>query len=431
LLGLAFVVCAAWKRSRTDVSAALKVGGRGSAPGSAGGKTLTALVLVQLIFATVLLACTGLMIKGFSGVTDLYAPLDAVHVVGMRISLPERDYAGDAAVRTFYRQLLQEVAALPGVDAVGAIANPPASNVDSPRAAFVREGQQGLAAAGERASADLQVVGADIFGALRMPLLSGRSFLPSDDERSIPVAVISRTLAAQFWAGENAIGQRIRLDGSAADAAWITIIGVAEDVKQNWWDAAPRPVIYSSYLQTPKRVLELEVRCSRDPTQLIPSLRDAVRRVDGSVSLASAQSLDGSIADSLAPLRILRTLMTLFGMFAAVLSAIGIYALLSHSVTVRTHEFGVRSAVGATRVDLLRLVFAQNLRFAALGVCLGLPIAFILSTTMRATLPGMVNFDAASFFGFALLLTIVAMAAGYGPARRATLVDPNDTLRSS
>lgn len=424
------VTFTAWKSSRVPVAASLKEGGRDSAPGARSGRTLAALVVLQLVFATALLTCTGLLIDGFMRLSDLYARLDASHVVGMRISLPERDYADDSAVRAFYGQLLQDVAAQPGIESVGAITNPPASNVDSPRAALVTETNQGLTA-DERDSADVQAVGGDIFGALHLPVQQGRGFAPSDDERAAPVALISRTLAARSWPGDSAIGKRIRLGEASNEAPWVTIVGIVDDVKQNWWDSVPRPVVYTPYLQTPKRVMELEVRSARDPLQLVPAIRESVRRLSPSAALVSAQPLQASIADSLAPLRILRTLMSLFGALATILAAIGVFGILAHSVARRMHEFGVRSALGARRADLLRLVFAQNVRFCVLGICLGLPVAFLASTALRNALPGFIGFDAPSFLGLALLVTLAAFAAGLSPALRAMRVDPSETLRGS
>jgi predicted lysophospholipase L1 biosynthesis ABC-type transport system permease subunit len=277
----------------------------------------------------------------------------------------------------------------------------------------------------------MQVVAGAVFRTLHLPVLQGRDFESGDDENTAPVALVSRTLAARSWPGDSAVGKRIRLGSAISDAPWIAIVGVVDDVKQNWWDSAPRPVVYVPYLQTPRRVMEIEVRGVGDPQQLVPGIRAAVRVLSPSAALVSAQPLDASIADSLAPLRILRLLMSLFGTFATVLAAIGVFGILTHSVARRMHEFGVRAALGAKRADLLRLVFAQTIRFSVLGLGLGLPVAFIATTAMRDALPGFIGFDAASFFGFALLLAVAALAAGMSPALRAMRVDPSETLRAS
>jgi putative ABC transport system permease protein len=425
-VGLLFALGAAWHSSASDVNRVLKQHNRGA--GSRRGFFRSSLVVAQVAFAAVLLVGAGLMVQGFFRLANVYKTFDPGSALSMKVRLPEQHYKDDAAIRSFYQQFLQRVSALPGVQFAGVVTNPPASNVNSGRSLFTMEGQTVLRES-EAPSADVQSVSADFFRSLRIPVLQGRSVSNQDGADSPRVAVISRTMAARFWPDRAPIGQRIKIGPPASTASWTTIVGVVEDVKQNWWDGEPRPVIYRSYLQEPRRAMNLVVRTSLDSHGIASPLRDAGRSLDSDISFASLTTMESEVSDSLAPIRILGILMVVFGAVSIALSALGIYGLLAHSVAQRTHEFGVRMALGAQRQDVLRLVIGQSWKLALIGLALGLPAAYLLVRAMASTLYGVIAPNVTVFVVLSIALILVAVVAGYLPARRATGVDPMLALR--
>lgn len=425
IVGLLFALGASWRSGASDLNRVLKEGAR--AGGQRRGRLRKTLVTAQIAFAAVLLAGAALMVQGFFRLAHIYKTFDPGNVLTMEITLPDQRYDDDAKVRSFQQQLLERVAALPGVQSAGTITNPPASNVDSVRSLFAIEGQTILRES-EAPSADLQSVSPDFFRALRIPVLRGRDVTDHDGFGAPLVAVISRTMAARFWPGVSPIGVRIKIGAPGSQENWTTIVGVVEDVKQNWWDNVPRPVIYRPFAQVPKRWINFAIRTSFDPSNAAAAVRDVGRALDPSVSF-SLSTMDSDVSQSLAPIRILGILMAVFGVVSIALSALGIYGLLAHSVAQRTHEFGIRMALGAQRRDVLRLVLRQSWKLCAVGLLIGLPSAYLIVRLIESMLYGVIAFDVIVFVALALMLTGVALLAGYLPAKRATKVDPMLALR--
>jgi len=429
LVGLLFAAAASWRGGKADLNRVLKEGARASVPGR--GRMRGILVTAQIAFAAVLLAGAGLMVQGFFRLANVYKTFDPGNVLTMEVNLPEQRYDSNAKLRAFHQQFLERVVALPGVQAAGTITNPPASNVDSVRSLFSIEGQTILQES-EAPSADLQAVSPDFFRALRVPVLQGRNINDHDGDEAPLVAVISRAMAARFWPGTSPIGQRIKLGPPVtqdkSNQSWISIVGVVEDVKQNWWDSTARPVIYRPFAQAPNRWINFAIRASLDPLNEAAAVRDVGRSIDPGISFV-VSTLASEVSDSLGPLRILGILMVIFGAVSIALSALGIYGLLAHSVAQRTHEFGIRMALGAQRADVLRLVIGQSWKLCAAGLAVGLPLAYLLVRVIESSLYGIIAFNAIIFAALAVALTAVALLAGYLPARRATRVDPMLALR--
>jgi putative ABC transport system permease protein len=427
IIAIVLAVGGAMQSAGGDLNEVLKETGRQSGAGR--NRLRGVLAVSQLVFATILLAGAALMTQGFFRMSNIYKTLDPANVLTAGVRLPQQAYPDTARIRAFYQQFLERATAMPGAEAAGIISNPPASNVDNARTLFVIEGRT-VPRESEAPSADLQAVSADFFRSLKIPMLQGRNLNDQDGPESPAVAVISRTMAAQFWPGVSPIGQRLKIGPPTSTAPWTTITGVVEDVKQNWWDGRPRPVIYLSYMQAPKRDMDLTIRAHAGPLALASDVRAAARSLDPGISLVGLGSMDGSVSDSLAPLRILGILMLIFGGVALALAALGIYGVLAHSVAQRTHEFGIRLALGAQRNDVLKLVIGQSWKLALAGLAIGLPLAYVLGRLMGSALFGVVALDAFLFFGLALGLTAVALLAGFVPARRATRSDPMLALRS-
>jgi putative ABC transport system permease protein len=426
-LGVAFGVATAMHSAKIHLNETLKGGGGG---GTLLGRSRlrSALVSVQVVLAMVLLVGAGLMIKGFVHLVGVYQGLDPVGVVRLEISLPKQRYTEDLKVAEFWEQLQRNVAALPGVESAALAVNTPASNVDNDRAPFEIEGQPAHSAS-EMPVADLQVISGDYFRTLHIPLVAGRTFSAQDRSETLRVAVISQSMARRFGPGKDALGQRIKTGAANSESAWMTIVGVAADVKQNWWDPQARPTIYRPYLQSPERAMAFVVRSSAEAKGPGNTLQEQVQRLDPEIALNELTSMEREIADALGPIRIMGIMMMVFGGVALALSAVGVYGVLAQAVAQRTREFGIRMALGAHPGDVLRLVLGQALILTGIGLTVALPIAFILSRAMETLLFGVVALQWTVLAGFTLLLLLVALVAGYIPARRAMRVDPLVALR--
>jgi predicted permease len=329
---------------------------------------------------------------------------------------------------SFQDELLRRLGGLPGVRSVGVVANLPASNVENPWMPFTIEGRPTLKAS-EAPVADVQVASGDLFRTLAIPLLDGRTFREDDGPAAPPVVAISKGLAGRFWPGSSPLGQRLKLGSPDSDRPWATVVGVVGDVKQNWWDPQPRPVIYLPHRQSPRRSMAVAVRTQSDPLAPLPLIRAAVQAIDPEVGVRDAQPMDGLVDDSLAVVRVMGVLMAAFGGVALALSALGIYGVMSHAVAQRTQELGMRMALGASPRNLLGLVLGQALRLCGLGLVLGVPVAFAMSHALASLVFGVVSVEPAVLVGLAAGLLLVGLAAGFVPAWRATRGDPLLALR--
>jgi predicted permease len=422
LFGLATVLYA----GKSEPYATLKETGRGLALGIR-AKFRNTLVVAQVIFALVLLVCAGLMTDAFARLANVYRGFQPANVLRIEMSLPEQSYAQPSQVAAFYQRVLAESSALPGVASVSLVTNSPASNVDNESTLFTIEGRPALKSA-DTPSADLQISSPDYFSALRIPLVRGRTYSASDGPEAAPVAVISRSMAKQFWPAGDELGQRIKL-GADSPQPWLTVIGVVEDVRQNWWNPTARPAIYESFLQAPRNSMVLLLRAESNPSLYTAGVRDIVRGIDAQIALTDASTLETEISDSIAIVRILGVLMAIFGCVALALASIGVYGVLAESVARRIPEIGIRLALGAQRGDILKLVLGQALRLTAIGLAVGVPVSFLVNRAMSSLIFGIVNVNFAVLSGFTILLILVALAAAYIPARRAMRVDPVVALR--
>ena len=306
--------------------------------------------------------------------------------------------------------------------------NPPASNVDSERTVFTVEGRP-AAKPSDQPSADLQIASAGYFDALRIAVVAGRSLSDADGAANFVVAVISQTMATRFWPAGDAVGRRFKLGAADSSEPWITIVGVVGDVRQNWWNPAARAVIYRPFTQKPVRSMAMLLRTESAPGNYAASVRAVVKKLDSEIALLGINTLEEEVADSIAIVRIMGILMGVFGIVALALSSVGVYGVLSESVAQRTREIGIRYALGASHGDLMKLVLWQALRLTGLGLLIALPVSLGLSRTMASLVFGILKTDFGILLGFSLLLLVVAILAGYIPARRATRMDPLSALR--
>jgi len=344
------------------------------------------------------------------------------------VGLAENAYPDAAKRAAFFQTALRNVSSLPGASRDALTSNLPASNVDNEKTLFTIQDRPALQAS-EAPAADLQTISGDYFSVLKIPLIAGRFFDEADNASGARVAIISRTMANRFWPGNDPLGQRFKLGATDSAEPWMTVVGIVGDARQNWWNPATFPVIYQPYLQSSRLYFRFVLRTVSDPTSYASAARAAISQVDSEISITELKALETEVQDSIAIVHIMGLLMAIFGIVALVLSSIGVYGILAENVAQRTHEFGIRFALGANPRDVLRLVFRHAVTVSGIGLAIGLPLSFAISRAMAAFVFGIVSVSLAVLVLLAGLLLLVALVAAYFPARRALRVDPMVALR--
>ncbi len=427
LSGLIFGATPALQSSRINLNESLKnAAGRGGAGG--GQSSLRQVFIVaEVALSLVLLAGAGLMIKSFIKLGQVELGFNPENVLTMRVSLPSNRYAEWEQQISFYRRVVDRIKVLPGVQSAALISDPPISNsVGLWQNGFRIEGQP-EPPPGHGNYAYLRWISPDYFQTLGIPLLKGRLLTESDTADRPGIAVIDAAMARQFFPNEDPIGKRILI--GIRDRGPREIVGIVGNVRQTSLDAEAGPHMYIPYYQTPLSYATLLVRTLADPNAASAAVKHEVLAVDPRQPIYSIRAMEQIISNSLADRRFNLTLLGIFAGVALMLAAIGIYGVMSYSVTQRTREIGIRVALGAQGSDVLRLVVGQGLRLVALGVALGLLAALALTRLMKSLLYSVSATDPVTFIVIALLLTSVALLACYLPARRATKVVPLVALR--
>jgi len=428
LTGLVFGLAPALGASRANLSDALRESGRKATGGVARQRLRGALVVVELAVALVLLVCAGLLIKGFLRLRAVEPGFDTANLLTMRLELPEARYRETAPQHDYRRRVLEAVGSVPGARAAMVSELPLGGS--SLHHNFVIEGRPPLAP-GEEPDLYSRSVGGDYFGVMGIPLRQGRALAPQDDERAPLVGVVNERFAREYFDGASPVGARIRW-ARAAEPQWITIVGVVGDVKHFGLDRPEESAVYTPYAQAGqawKRWMNVVVRGEADAASLTNAVKEKIWSVDPQVPVTKVRTMEDVMAASVGRQRLNMTLLGLFAAVALVLSTVGIYGVVSYTVAQRTHEIGVRMALGAQRRDVLRLVLGQGLLFALAGAAAGLLLAFLSTRVLASLLYGVTATDPAVYAAVSLLLVGVALLACYVPARRATRVDPMEALR--
>ena len=425
LAGVAFGLAPAIQARRRDVVGALKDGGRGTDDGATAGRLRGMLVAGQVALALCLLIAAGLTVRSFVTLLSVDPGFSPDGLTTAFVRIPPDQAAGAAELVLFMDELLARVAAHDGVEAVAAVSVLPFSGTDSDTG-FTIEGRPDLDVPGQEPTAWYRRVTPSYFGTMGIEVVDGREFTADDRASSAPVVMVSEATAARFWPGERAVGKRIRF---GPESPWATIVGVVRGVRYQGLDSDPRPELYLPFDQRPGRAMTVVVRTALAAGAIADMLRADLREVNAGVPLSNVGAMSDLVAASTASPRFFRDLTSIFGALALALAAVGLYGVMSYTVSRRTTEMGVRLALGASRGNVLSLIVSQGLVLTLAGLAIGFGVALWAAGLLDSLLFGIGARDVPTFAGAAAVLVGVALVACLIPAFRATRIDPIRALR--
>lgn len=424
LTGLLFGLIPALQTSKADLNETLKEGRRSTFEGRSRNRTRNLLVVSEVALALVLLIGSGLLLRSFVRLMSVQLGFNPENVVAMRVALPPSKYAQPHLRLAFFKQLSDRIQTLPGIQSVATTTNLPLGGTNM-SFRFMIEGR--LAPSTEILLGQYHAVSPNYFHTMEIPLLQGRDFTEQDTAEAQPVVIINETLAKRFFPGEDPIGKQLRI--TYGKPAPRHIIGVIKDVKHKGLESDSQEELYVPYFQNPWAFMTVVARTNADLNNIAGPLKNEVWNIDRNQPIDSIKTVEQLIADSVSRPRFYARLFGLFAALAMILAAVGIYSVISYSVTQRTHEIGVRMALGAQQGDVLRLVVKQGLTLALVGVVIGLAASFVLTRLMSNLLFGVSVTDPITFLVVSVLFVSIALMASYIPARRAARVDPLVALR--
>jgi putative ABC transport system permease protein len=424
LTGVMFGLFPAIRYSKANLAEAMKEDGRGASERFCLRSPKSILVVVELALSLMLLIGAGLLLRSFDKTLRVTPGFEPQGLLAFVISLPEVRYNTDAQINSFYQQALADLKAIPGVEDVGFTSNPPLTEGKS-RNIFAIEGRSYGPA--QKPSGTVACVTPDYFRTMKIPLMAGRYFTEQDTASAPSVMIIDDLLAQRYFAGENPIGRRI----SIGKDPWREIVGVVGHVKHGGLDEVPGDAQY--YYPTFQGDMEsgaaVMIRSSVDPLTLVPAVQDAIQKIDKDQPIFRVRTVAQDLKNTLSQRRFMVLLLSIFAGAALALAAIGLSGVIAYSVSQRTHEIGIRMALGARASDVLRLIIGQGLKLILIGAALGLGGAFALTRLLTDFLFDVKPTDPITFLVVPILLAAVALLASYLPARRATKVDPMVALR--
>jgi putative ABC transport system permease protein len=423
LTGLFFGLIPALQASRPDLNDALKEGSRGSTGGRS-GTFRNVFVIAEVSLALVLLIGAGLMIRSFARLQSVGTGFKAESVLTMRTQLPGKKYSEPHQIVDFFKQAQARIAALPGVQAVGAISYLPLTGLAS-RDSFKIPGQP-PPAPGQEPGVEVRVITPTYFRAMGIPLLKGR-LLDERDVKESRVLLINETMAKRYFPNQDPVGKQLEVmwDGSGPDE----IVGVVGDIREGALEKEPEPAIYWTHARESYSGMALVVRTAGDAARFQTAIQKEIRAIDPEQPIADVRTMQEVIARSIARPRFNTLLLTIFAGVALVLASVGLYGVMNYSATQRTHEVGIRMALGATRADIMKLVVGNGMMLTVIGIGIGVAASLVLTRVMASLLFGVTATDIPTFLSVSVVLATVALIANYIPARRATRVNPVIALR--
>jgi len=406
----------------------LKEGGRDSSSGNRGNRMRALLVIAEVAVSLILLIGAGLLINSFLRLRSVDPGFDSTNLLTMRVVLPQLKYPDLTRRAAFYTDVIQRVEALPGVKSAAVTTNLPLYRQGNSTGIEI-EGRP-APPPGQEIIITTRVISPKYLTTMGIPLLRGRQFGPEETAKMPGAVIISETMAKRYWPNEDPLGKRLTPGRNAGPEDWFQIVGIAKDVRQFELNADPKPQMYLPYVQAdffaPR---DLVVKTDIDPIGMAATVRRAVWDIDKDQPVSNIKTMDEIAAESVARQRFSMLLLAIFAGVALVLAAVGIYGVMSYSVTQRRNEIGIRMALGAQRSDVLKLTVGHSLKLVVAGVAVGLVGAFMLTRLMVSLLFGVGATDPGTFIAISVILVSVALFASYIPARRATKVDPLVALR--
>jgi putative ABC transport system permease protein len=428
LTGILFGLAPAIGATRENLVDSLKEGGQRSGSSPTTPKLRNALLVSQVALALVLVVSAGLLTRTFFRLLGADGGFRAERVLTFQLSLPALQYADQNHIVTLYRDALERLRSIPGVQSAGIGETVPMGGEGE--STVIRMPDHPAASQNELPFANYTIISPGYFSAVGTPLLHGRDFLDTDTAESMPVAILNVAMERKYWPGKSAIGKQV--GPGSTRFPLLTIVGVVPDVKHISIREETAPEMYVLYTQKPwPSMLNMRValRTKTDPAAVTESVREAIHSLDPDLPLAKVATLTTLVDDSVSQPRFSMFLLGSFGVLAVLLASIGMYGVISYSVMQRTQEIGIRMALGAERRNVFGMVLVQGARLAGLGILIGLVAALGVTRTMASFLYGVRSTDPLTFAAVSLLLVGIALLACYLPARRATRVDPMVALR--
>jgi putative ABC transport system permease protein len=425
IAGMFAGLAAVWHSTRTNLNEALKAGGRSDSGRGGHNRLRSVLVVSEVALSLVLLIGAGLMVRSFAEILRADLGIKPENVLALQISLPRDSYEDKSKKLAFYEQLLSRAAVLPGVVKAGAVNIVPFSSGNQ-SSTFAIIGQPPFRK-GQEPDAQVRVATPDYFEAIGTGLRRGRLFNAHDDANATPVVLINEAFARQFLPGQEPIGQRVNFGGGEKETQ--EIIGVVADVQDDDLDGEFEPTAYSPYAQSALSYMSLVIRGTQEPSRLAAAVRSEVKALDPNLPVSDVKPVRQMIDERISPKRLMTYILAVFALCALLLASVGIYGVMSYAVTQRTQEIGIRMALGARAIDVLKLVVRNGMSLALIGVAIGMAGAFALTRLLANLLFHVTPTDSLTFAGVSISLILVALLACYIPARRATKVDPLVALR--
>ena len=427
LTSLIFGLAPAIDASNPNLNEALKEGGRSSSGGATRARLRNALVITEVALAVVLVTASGLMLRSFVRLQGTSSGLNPHNLITLELELPDVRYHAAQQQTLFQQQLLQRVASLPGVQNAATVDNLPFSG-NAFNTSFTIEGRP-TGPTTETPRAYYRVISPDYFPAIGIELHKGNQFTDRDTAEQPGVAIVNETAAQRYWPGVDPLGKRIKRGRPESKNPWLTVIGIVSGSRQLSLKEGSQPEIYVPYLQNPGLTFTLVARTASDPRSLTGALRKEVLSADREIPAVNLKLMEELISNSVAKERFYVLLLAVFAALALILAAVGVYGVMSYSVTLRTRDIGIRMALGARPADIFKHVVAQALLLGLIGLAVGIVLAIASTRVMSSLLYGINATDPLTLAITSLVLLAVALLASYLPARRATRVDPLVTLR--
>ena len=429
LTGIAFGLWPALHATGGSLNQSLKDAGSKASEGKQRRRSRNVLIVTELALAQVLLIGAGLLIVSYYRASKIDPGFNADHVLSAKIAPSAKKYPDPKSRVTFYSQVIEQLRTLPGVSSVGMVMNLPLSGSSMNRG-FTVEGRP-VPKPDENVAMDYQVVNSDYFATLEIPIVRGRGLTEQDNETAPRVIVINEAMAHAFWPNEDPVGKRMAIGESSKDTSWRTIVGVVGSVRHAGLTEEPVPCAFIDYRQDLESWSRMAfvMKTSTEPSSLTSTVRSSLVAIDPQQPVYAIEPLEKLIEGSVAPRKFVMSLIGSLAFVALALALVGIYSVISFSVSERTREIGIRMALGAKRGDVLRMILGQGMRVSAVGIAIGLAIALGLTRLLRTLLFEVSATDPVTFVLVAMMMSLIALMACYLPARRATRVDPLVALR--